>query len=62
MMANIRGFHVSMHCSMASEVMESFLSVFVLFCFVFFSPLSIKYAFELPDLGTEAASEVNGAS
>ena len=23
-MANIGGFHVSMHCSMASEVMESF--------------------------------------
>ena len=27
-MANIRGLHVSMHCSMASEVMESFLSFF----------------------------------
>ena len=24
-MANIRGLHVLMHCSMASEVMESFL-------------------------------------
>ena len=55
MMANIRGFHVSMHCSMASEVMESFLSVS-------FLPLSIKHAFELPvlEFGTEAAGEVNG--
>ena len=55
MMANIRGFHESMHYSMASEVMESFLSVS-------FLPLSIKHAFELPDFGTEAASEVNGVS
>ena len=44
---------MSMHCGMVSEVMESFLSVFLL-------PLSIKHAFELPDFGTEAASEVNG--
>lgn len=34
-MAKIRGLHVSMHCSMASEVMESFL---------FFSVLLIKHA------------------
>ena len=27
-MENIRGLHVSVHCSMASEVMESFLSFF----------------------------------
>ena len=57
MMANIRGFHVSTHCSMASEVMERFLSVS-------FLPLSVKHAFELPELyfGTEAANEVNGVS
>ena len=29
-MANIRGFHVSMHCSMASEVMECFPLFFLL--------------------------------
>ena len=52
-MANIRGFHLSMHCSMASEVMESFPLFFLL--------LSIKHAFELPDFGTVAASEVNGS-
>ena len=51
-MANIHGLHVSMHCSMASEVMESFLS------FLF---LSIEHAFELPDFGTVAASDVTGS-
>ena len=54
-MANIRGLHVSMHCSMASEVMESFLCFFLI--------LSIKHAFQLSDFGTvAAASEVNGVS
>ena len=52
-MANIRGFHVSMHCSMASDVMECFP--------VFFLLLSIKHAFELPEFGTVDASEVNGS-
>ena len=42
---------VSLHCSMASEVMES-LPLFFLF-------LSIKHAFQLPDFGTVAASDVN---
>ena len=49
---NIRGHHVSMHCSMTSDAMESFLS------FLF---LSINHAFELPDFGTVAAIEVNGS-
>ena len=52
-MANIHGFRVSMHCSMASEVMESFPLSFLL--------LSIKHAFELPEVGTVAASKVNGS-
>ena len=52
-MENIRGIHVSMHCSMASEVMESFLSFLV---------LSIEYASESPDFSTAAASEVNRVS
>ena len=51
-MANIRGHNVSMHCSMASEVMESFL---------YFLFLSIKHTFELQGFGTVAASEVNGS-
>ena len=51
---NIRGLHVSIHCSMVSEVMESFLSLFLFSLF-----LSIKHASELPDFGTVAASEVN---
>ena len=42
-----------MHCSMASKVMESFLSFFLF--------LSIKHAFELPDFGTVAASDVTGS-
>ena len=49
---NIRGLHVSMPCSMASEVMKDFL---------FFLFPSLKPAFELPDFGTVAASKVNGS-
>ena len=30
-MENIGGFHVSIHCSMASEVMKSFFSLFIYF-------------------------------
>ena len=45
-----RGFQVSMHCSMASDVMVSFP-------FLFFS----NFVFELPDFGTVAAGEVNGS-
>ena len=52
-MANIRGLHVSIHCSMASQVMESVLSFFqsyelsmLLNCQIYF--------------GTVAASKVNG--
>ena len=45
----IRGFQVSMHCSMSSEVM-------VIFSFLFFN-----FAFDLSDFGTVAASEVNGS-
>ena len=51
--ANICGFHVSMHCSMESEVMKCFPLFFLL--------LSIKHAFELPEFGTVAASKVNGS-
>ena len=38
-MANIRGFHVSMHCSMASEVMESFS----LFFYFYQSSMLLNY-------------------
>ena len=53
-MGNIRGLNVSMHCSMASGVIKSFLP------FLFFQ-YQFKYAFELPDFSIVAAKEVNGS-
>ena len=54
-MANIHGLHVSMHCSMASEAMESALS--------FFNSINlISILLNYDDFGTVAASELNGVS
>ena len=41
---NIRGLHVSIRCSMASEVMESFLS---LFYFLYFYQLSMLLNYQI---------------
>ena len=53
----IRGLHVSMHCSMESQVMESFLSSFQ------FYELSMLLNYQIYlNFGTVAASKVNGVS
>ena len=54
-MANIRCLHVSMHCSMASQAMESFLSFFQ------FYELSMLLNYQIY-FGTVAARKVNGVS
>ena len=54
-MANIRGLHVLMYCSMASQVMESFLSFFQ------FYELSMLLNYQVY-FSTVAASKVNGVS
>ena len=51
-MANIRGLHVLMHCSMASQVMESFLSFFQVY------GLSMLLNYQIY-FGIVAASKVN---
>ena len=53
-MANIRGLHVSMHRSTASQVMESFLS--------FFQFYELSMLIHQVYFGTVAASKVNGVS
>ena len=54
-MANIRGLHVSMHCSMVSQVIESLLSFFQ------FYELSMLLNYQIY-FGTVAASKVNEVS
>ena len=54
-MANIRGLYVSMHGSMAGQVIESFLSFFQ------FYELSMLFNYQIY-FGTVAASKVNGVS